>query len=305
MIINNINIKKIKMERDLANELNTSKNLFDSEVVKNAVSVLLDEKTVSTDYVKTRDYEIFFAPGFRMMKKKGHECLLITISETCWVAVNVSNTVKCAYYGEGVFEQYIYGAPFVHSGKPALVYLVLFLWDLYRTESYDTLEFLTEVCRGKPFTTHHVFNNRAKHNVCHRTSIVTLNACCSMYADILNDVGDFNLSTELYRFKPWDIRTSSELFHHCNAQAIAQIEFLRIREGIHEVSLPHLINLLGALQYRYVNEGYFLFEDALMHNRLDLATWCWMGYRLRRKRLMSTVTQHTYNSVVEFVYSLA
>jgi len=207
---------------------------------------------------------------------------------------------------DGSFARHTYGNQFVFQGKHLLVYLVLFLWELHQNEygQKTALNYLLYRHPNKPFTTHHVFSESSVHGLRFSTMYRTLRECCRTYSDVLDEMGDFQMSTALQGYNAWDVRSVRESSHHRWAMSIAETQFKHLRGNMHEISLPELFPQISRFQFHFVNEGYFLFEDALLHNRVDIATWCWYFYNLNTSILGDMVRNHKYNDVVCFVYSL-
>lgn len=316
------------MEFELAKELATTNDVTESEIVKNAVAVLRDEKSMNACNISLSGWHFWMWRGFRMMQMEGTRqgSILALIGKTQWVAIVVKETGVAMYYVDdvddclrgralarrnagldGSMARHSYGNQFVFNGSHLLVYLVLFLWDLHQN-GFDKqkvlLNYLLYRHPNKPFTTHHVFSRTAEHGGRFPTMYRTLRECCRTYEDVLDEVGDFHMSTALQGYNAWDVRTPHESHHHQISLSNAATQFKKLREVMHEISLPELISRLSRFRNRFVNEGYFLFEDALAYNRVDIATWCWFHYNLDTSILGDVVKNHKYNDVVCFVYSL-
>lgn len=291
------------MELELANELKQQNG--NNEVIQNARMVLMDEKMVAMPQRRVGDYDVFYWPGFRLMISKDHECLMIILSDNEFVTVSVGKRVHMNYVKDNVEDiQYSYN-PFVRNGCKPLVYFTLFLWYLSELEGHRLKHFLLGVQKSKPFTTHFVFSPKTFHQYRMPSSYKQVQACCDMYKDIMADqTGDFNMSTELEYYKPWKIRTEENAHHYLFMTYTAQNDMRRLCQSIRDgINIPSLCDAIQSCVHM-VNEGYFLFEEALLQNRPDIATWLWIYYGLDPKVLKDIIVGHPYNKVVEFVYSL-
>jgi len=165
--------------------------------------------------------------------------------------------------------------------------------------------YLLNVQKSKPFTTHFVFSPNTFHEYRMPSSYKQVQACCEMYKDIMYDqIGDFNMSTELVDYKPWKIRTNEQAEHYLFLTQTAQDDMNKLRQSIADgINIPSLCDAIQSCVHM-INEGYFLFEEALLQNRPDIATWLWIYYGLDPTVLKNAIVGHPSNKVVEFVYSL-
>lgn len=290
------------LELDFANEVIHGINKKD-HYLKNLLNVLRDEKSVAKKFRTDGLYNIWYWPGFRMMSSKDHSCLLIALDKKSWVAISIGEDVKMYYHGKNDVY-HTYGFPFVNSGTKPLVYFVLFMYTLHN-EGFPTLDYLLYRQKTKPFTTHHVFSPTARHGFRYPTQENTLKMCCRMYADILDESGDFILSTETHGSKAWNVRKYEDVVHFDCMQHLAKLDYKECIRPMFDGPLVELIEELKVPSFRFVNEGYFIFEDALYKNRLDIAVWAWTRYNLDANILRYlNVSDGKQNDVVDFLKSL-
>lgn len=289
---------------------NLSKENIDpseSTIIRNFVQGL--KFHCERDVEQIGEYKEFGSIGFTLAQSKDHECLIALIDKNQWVTINVSQNVTCFYYNSETDKtiKFKYGTQFVLNRTPSLVYLVLFLWELYHENGVQCLDYLLKQHKYKPFTTHHIFGNsswfRPRSTIRYPTTYKTLEACCNTYNNAMEE-GDYSFSTELLNFNAWDIRTGEDARHHAYASKTAHREYQSILQNLKNINVPTLAASVHHLTFHYRHLGYFLIEDAMIRDRADIAVWSYCNFPMDVKVLEQIASRSKYNSVVEFIYSL-
>lgn len=291
------------MEIELAKELRKVDEPTD--ILVNAWANLADEKSVSSPFIRVGGYNIHFAPGYRLMESKDHQCLVILISEYEWVTVSIDKEVTIMHmFADNKIDGDVYSRNTVYQGCRPLVYFILYMWEQYTilNKTY-CLEFLTGLRPSKPFTTHFVFSPKTFHEYRQKSTFEQVLACCDMYGDFMEE---FGFSNELVQMKPWSYSTKKYWDGYNQLINYGQYKIQRVLDTIASNSnIPRLIDMLNKFNaVCLVNEGYIFFMAAYYQNRQDIATWLWYSYALNPRILMENVEDQPYNKVTEFVYSL-
>lgn len=255
---------------------------------------LIDEKNVkSTNYVK-KNIHVVKSNGFRMFLSPTCKYLYAVINRTHQISVKVENNrVVCQLHGvKNAEHSHLDHSSFYNS---PLLYLVLFIYDLYRDKFTNLMWYLRGTFPNKPFTTHCVFYDEpfAKVECSNRYQV---NECCKMYVPVME--GDSLFPLEICEPKPWDILTLQDLYNYNKQRGEYNTLFKKNCDIVKDSHIEEHISL------SHVDEPYILFEKAVEYNRVDMAVALSVTNSLNKSVLRKIVLEYPYNDVVKFVYSL-
>lgn len=231
---------------------------------------------------------------FRMFLSDTCKYLYVAITQKHLVTIAVENDVVNMTLS-GVKNCTHTMTNFSNFKYSPLLYLVLFIYDLYRDKYTNLMWYLRKVVPNKPFTTHDVFND-VPFSRLEITKAQTLNECCKMYNCVLD--GDSLFPREIFEFPAYKINTLSDL--HDYKSTFKKINNLdeENRLAIRDSNINHIF------YYNFMNNYYILFEYAILYNRVDFATTLYIRHFLDPIILKKIVRDYPYNDVVQFVYTL-
>ena len=275
--------------------------------LENIRTNLLDEVSVATSHqyltYKGMEYSVYISPGFRMCSSfdNKHECVIITIDQDHTIVVNVGKRVIMHYFGENNIC-YSYSTRFFNTN--ILAYVVLFIMEMNFDENVDLLWFLMDKHRSKPFTSHLVFSPNSYQGDCRYSSYRSLKACYNLYKSFLHGEEDLPFSYELACFKPWRLYNYEQFVEYNQHMEVVKEQYEIIRQQISYISLLYLMSQIQRQSDQFINMPFMLFREALVTDRLDIATWLWYEYKLPVEPLYQMAQIYPFNTVTSFVYSL-
>jgi hypothetical protein len=255
---------------------------------------IIEEKIVGITRFEKNGIRTVKSQCFRMFLSENKKYLYVAITKNHCITIAVEDdVVNMTLSGvKNASHTMTNFSDFEHS---PLLYLVLFIYNLYVDKYTNLMWYLRKVLANKPFTTHAVFYDEPFEMVA-PTNRYALNECCKMYNKAMNS--DSIFPREMLDSKPWEIvnleglKAYSKYVKICNNANNANR--MLVAEG----------NVNSNFIDIYNDNLYILFEYAIEYNRVDIATMLYLNYTLGKRTLLKIVKEWPYNDVVEFVYSI-
>jgi len=149
--------------------------------------------------IKSQNFRMFLSDSCKYLYVAITRNHLITIAvEDDIVEMTLSGVKKCTHTMTN-FSNFKYSP---------LLYLVLFIYHLYRDKYSNLMWYLRKVLPNKPFTTHDVFKDSPFYHL-EPTGAYTLNECCKMYNCVLD--GESLFPREMFEYPAYEIKSLTDL----------------------------------------------------------------------------------------------
>jgi len=256
---------------------------------------IIDEKNVKFTTYSKNGIMTVKSNNFRMFISENQKYLYVAVTKNHCISIAVDDNVVTMTLS-GVKNAMHTLPNFSSMTYSPLLYLVLFIYDLYRAKYTNLMWYLRKTLPNKPFNTHAVFYDEPFLLYVEATNRYALTECCKMYNCVLD--GDSLFPREMFEFPAYKIRDLNDLHEYNNKRN----EFNKL--DLENEELVRCGNIDSVFSYIYICNYYILFEYAVKYNRVDIATSLCIRNFLDRKKLLKIVKEWPFNDVVSFVYSL-